>query len=93
MKYLIKSEIQTCAYLHHYACIFYTYKVIKTHVESSSYTIDLPPGSNTFPTYYAAELKLHVPNDASLFPSQVHSRPGPVLTPDGLQEHKIILDA
>jgi len=45
------------------------YKVIKAHPESSSYTINLPPGRNAFPTYYATELKLHVPNDATLFPS------------------------
>jgi len=71
------------------------YKVTKSHPESSSYTLDLPADRNNFPTYYASELKLHVPNDATLFPSRVHSQPGPVLTPNGLQEHKIshILDA
>jgi hypothetical protein len=71
------------------------YKVIRTHPESSSYILDLPTGRNNFPTYYASELKLHVPNDPSLFPSQVHSRPGPVLTSDGLHKHEIesILDA
>jgi len=45
------------------------YKVSKAHLESSSYTLDLPPGHNNFPTFYASKLKLHVPNDASLFPS------------------------
>jgi hypothetical protein len=65
------------------------YKIIKAHPESSSYTLDLPPGRNTFPTYYAAELKLHVANDPILFPSREHARPGPVLTPDGLHEHEI----
>jgi hypothetical protein len=49
------------------------YKIIKTHAELSSYTLDLPPGRNTFPTYYASELKLHVLNDPLLFPSRVHS--------------------
>jgi hypothetical protein len=45
--------------------------------------------------YHASELKLHIPNDPVLFPSQEHSRPGPVLTPNGLQEHEIdrIIDA
>ena len=71
------------------------YKVIKAHPESSSYTLDLPRDRNSFPTYYSSELKLHVANDPALFPSRVHSRPGPVLTPNGLQEYEIarILDA
>src|ERR1700728_2372232 len=65
------------------------YKVIKYHAESSSYTLDLPPCHNNLPTYYTSKLKLHVLNGASLFPSQVHSQPGPILTPNGLHEHKI----
>jgi len=71
------------------------YKVVKAHAESSSYTLNLPPGRNDFPTYYSSELKLHIPNDPDLFPTRVHSRPGPILTPDGLHEHEIekILDA
>jgi len=46
-------------------------------------------GQGDFPTYYAAELKLHIANDATLFPTREHSRPGPILTPDGLEEHEI----
>jgi hypothetical protein len=71
------------------------YKVIKAHTESSLYTLELHPTRNKFPTYYTSELKLHVLNDSSLFPSRVHSRPGPVLTPDSLHKHEIesILDA
>jgi hypothetical protein len=65
------------------------YKVIKSHPESSSYTLELPTGCGDFPTYYASELKLHIVNDPVLFPSQEHARPRPVLTPDGLQEHEI----
>jgi hypothetical protein len=65
------------------------YRIIKTHPESSSYTLDLPPDHNNFLTYHAAELKLHIPNDAILFPSREHTRPGPILTPNGLHEHKI----
>ena len=70
------------------------YKVIKAHAESSSYMLELPATCNEFPMYYASELKLHVPNDSSLFPSQVHSRPGLILTPDSLHKHEIesILD-
>jgi hypothetical protein len=65
------------------------YKIIKSHPESSSYSLKLPPGRNNFPMYYASELKLHVPNDTALFPSWVHSQPGSILTPDGLYEHEI----
>jgi hypothetical protein len=65
------------------------YKVIATHPKSSSYTINLPAGRGDFPTYYSAELKLHNANDATLFPGREHSRPGPLLTPNGLEEHEI----
>jgi len=72
-----------------------TLKVTVAHPETSSYTIALPPYCGDFPTYYASKLKLHLANDAALFPSQENSRPGPMLTSDGLQEHKIgwILDS
>jgi len=65
------------------------HKVMKSHLESLSYTLELPTGHRDFPTYYASELKLHIANNPVLFPSHEHMRPGPVLTPDGLQEHKI----
>jgi len=45
------------------------YKVIATHPESSLYMLDLPADRGDFPTYYASELKLHMENHASLFPS------------------------
>jgi hypothetical protein len=71
------------------------YRITAAHPATSSYTIDLPPDRNDFPTYYASELKMHVSNDAILFPSREHSRPGPMVTPNGLQEHEIdrILDS
>lgn len=51
--------------------------------------------SNVFPTYYASDLKLHITNDPDLFPLHKLPWPGPVLTPDGLEEHEIdrILDS
>ena len=66
------------------------YSVIKTHPESSSYTLD---NNDTYP-YYASLLKLYHTNNALLFPNHELPKPGPVLTPDGLQEHTIdkILD-
>src|SRR5882762_9456517 len=45
------------------------YKVFLTHPETSSYTIDLPCDRSNFATYYMSKLKLHIPNDAALFPS------------------------
>ena len=42
-----------------------------------------------FPTFHASELKLHVTDDTNLFPNQDHPQPGPVLTADSLEEHKI----
>ena len=66
------------------------YMIIKSHPESSSYTLD---NNNSYP-YYASELKLYHPNDPQLFPDHELPKPGPVLTPDGMHEHEIehILD-
>ena len=66
------------------------YSIIKTHPESSSYTLD---NNNTYP-YYASQLKPYHTNNAILFPNRELPKPRPVLTPDGLQEHAIdkILD-
>ena len=47
------------------------------------------PDRNNYPMYYTAKLKLYVPNDLLLFPSREHTRPGPVLTPDGLHKYEI----
>ena len=46
-------------------------------------------------SYHMSELKQHVPNDNTLFPSRALPEPGPILTEDGLQEHHIesILDS
>ena len=62
------------------------YDVIDEHLATSNYTLELPNSLNTYPTYHASELKLFVPNDASLFPSRELPQPQPILTPDGLEE-------
>lgn len=67
------------------------YTIIQAHPEASSYTLD---NGNSYP-YYASKLKLYQPNDSDLFPNCELPKPGPMLTPDGMQEHEIerILDA
>ena len=66
------------------------YTIIKSHPETSLYTHD----NNSACPYYASELKLYNPNDPQLFPNCKLPKPGPILTPDGMQEHEIeqILD-
>ena len=43
---------------------------------------------NGYP-YYASKLKPYHANNADLFPDREHPKPGPVMTDDGLMEHKI----
>ena len=64
--------------------------IINAHLETSSYTLN---NNNAYP-YYASELKLYLGNDTQLFLNHELPKPGPVLTPDGMQEHGIeqILD-
>ena len=66
------------------------YTITKAHPETSSYTLD---NNSPYP-YYASKLKLYHQNNPMLFPNHELPKPGPVLTPDGMQEHKIeqILD-
>lgn len=59
--------------------------LIKTHSKASSYT---PDNSNIYP-YSALELKPYNTNNASLVPNHEMPKPGPILTPDGIQEHEI----
>ena len=51
--------------------------------------------NNIFPTFHSSEVKLHIANNTNLFPNRDHPQPGPVLTTNGLEEHKIdsILDS
>ena len=63
------------------------YRITRSHPEASSYTLDIP--TNAHPVFHASELKPHLINDAALFPSREFSQPGPILTPEGLEEHVI----
>jgi Chromo (CHRromatin Organisation MOdifier) domain len=57
--------------------------------EFSAYTLDLPNSPNIFPTFHASQLKRFNTNDAELFPSREHARPGAIMTSEGLEEYAI----
>jgi hypothetical protein len=63
------------------------YRVTHCHPEASSYTLDIP--TNAYPVYHTSELKTHIANDPNLFPTWEFSQPGPILTPNGSEEHII----
>ena len=64
--------------------------IVDTHPKSLSYSLD---NDSTYP-YYASQLKPYHSNDPTLFPNHELAKPGPMLTPEDLQEHIInwILD-
>jgi hypothetical protein len=39
--------------------------------------------------FHSSQLKRFIENDPSLFPSHEHSHPGPIVTPEGLEEYLI----
>jgi len=60
------------------------FRVTKCNTEASTYTLDLP--TDAYPTFHVAQLKRHLANDSTLFPSREFEQPGPTMTPDGLEE-------
>jgi hypothetical protein len=65
------------------------YVVLEAHPQFSTYTLDLPNSPNIFPTFHVSQLRPYHANDATLFPSREHPRPGPVVTEDGQLENFI----
>jgi len=63
------------------------YCVTKAHPEASTYTLNIQ--TNADPVYHTSKLKPHHANNDSLFPSRRLAQPGPILTPDGLEEYSI----
>jgi hypothetical protein len=61
------------------------YTITKAFPETSSYTLDMP-NSAVYPVFHASELKRHHANDATAYPSCEDARPGPIMTPDRLEE-------
>jgi len=75
-------------------CFDGPYDIVNSMPEFSAYTLDLPNSPNIFPTFHSSQLKCFTTNDVSLFPSHEHTWPGPIMTPEGLEEYVIerILD-
>jgi hypothetical protein len=71
------------------------YDVIDAFPHVSAYKLELPNSPNIFPTFHSSEIKRFIPNDPSLFPNRTEPQPGPILTPDGLEEYLVeeIIDA
>lgn len=71
------------------------YRVTQAFPQTSTYQLDIPNApSNACPTFHASQLKRYVQNDPALFPGRELTRDGPVVLPDGQEEHVIerILD-
>jgi len=75
-------------------CFDGPYNIVNSMPEFLAYTLDLPNVPNIFLTFHLSQLKCFTENDASLFLSHKHARPGPIMTPEGLEEYAIerILD-
>jgi hypothetical protein len=65
------------------------FTVTEVFPDTSSYALRLPNSPDACPSFHASLLKRHIENDATLFPSREHERPGPVLTKNGMEEYHI----
>jgi len=71
------------------------YRVVEAFPQTSTYRLEVPNAPPNFCfTFHASQLKQYVSNDQALFPEQEFPRDGPVMLPDGREEHVIewILD-
>jgi hypothetical protein len=60
--------------------------VVKSNPELSTYCLDMPNHGKIHKTFHSSQLKRFTENDAALFRSHEYSRPGPIITADGLEE-------
>jgi len=63
------------------------YKITDAHPEASTYTLQL--NTNAYPVFHVSQLKRHLSNDPTLFPTRVLSQPPPILTAGGLEEYLV----
>ncbi len=70
------------------------YTVTSAHPETSTYVLDLPETMKIHATFHASLLRPYIESDLERFPSRAHAEPGPIMTPDGLEEYAVdrILD-
>ena len=66
------------------------YRVVESFPQTSTYRLEIPNAPPNFCfTFHASQLKKYVPNDSALFPDREFPRDGPVVLPDGREEHVI----
>ncbi|OJT04974.1 Transposon Ty3-G Gag-Pol polyprotein [Trametes pubescens] len=65
------------------------YEILHAYPDTSVYTLDLPNTMKIFPTFHVSLLKRFLPNNDALYPSRSHPRPGPIVTPDGVEEWEV----
>ena len=70
------------------------YTITRAFPESSVYELELPNHPHKFPKFHVSELHPFRANNPDLFPGREHTRPGPIVTEDGVEEWHIerILD-
>ncbi len=64
------------------------YTITGVNPERSSYTLDMP-NSEVFNTFHVCQLTKWIPNNNDLYPQRQHKRPGPIVTPEGMEEYYI----
>ncbi|KAI0026849.1 hypothetical protein K488DRAFT_28699, partial [Vararia minispora EC-137] len=62
------------------------YVVSLAHPERSSYTLHLPNNPRLHSTFHSSLLRPYFKVDPAIAPNHVLPRPGPVVTPDGVEE-------
>jgi hypothetical protein len=60
--------------------------ITHAHLQTSTYTLELPNKPNRFPTFHSSQIRPFVENNNELFKSRKLAQPGPVLTSKGQEE-------
>ncbi|KAF8871644.1 hypothetical protein CPB85DRAFT_1165012, partial [Mucidula mucida] len=62
--------------------------ITHTNPEQFSYTLNMS-NSEVFNTFHVCQLKRWFPNNDTLYPQRQHKRPGPIVTPKGMEEYYV----